>query len=296
MKILVPTDFSEQSKSALSEAVEWAKLTDGEIQLVHVVGVSYWPRIQDSAFPEFEDLSDTLRCDARERLEALRSSAIGSRVSSKTLVLEGTPHDEIARYAHEAGIDLMVIATHGHSGLKRFLLGSTTERIVRSSPCSVLVVRGSARRGISRLHTILVATDFSDDSLQAVKRAVELAAHRDAEVLLLHVFREADDPTAEVVPPHLWQTMRRRSEQWLEKLRDGAGNAIRSRVLVTEGVPSATIADAAAENHADLIVIGSHGRSAIRHSGLGTTAERVVRVAPCSVFVERSPHARTKSS
>jgi len=245
--------------------------------------------------PEFERLDETLVDDSESRLRTIQELEIRSGVSSEVHVLSGTPHTEIAQFAKDSETDLLIIATHGHSLLERFLLGSTTEKIVRAAPCPVLVIRdrkgtnSANARGPAGLGVILVATDFSERSVDALDKAVELAREADAEVILLHVLRDADLPIREVLSRNLWKGVRRRSQLWLEKLQAGhIGDDVRSRVLLTEGVPSAKIADVAAGHGADLIMLGAHGRSGLEQVMLGSTAERVVRVAPCSVYVERS--------
>ena len=141
-RILVPTDFSKHSHNALTYAVAFADKFGAELFLLHVV--------QDLALfiPEAVSVAPPVAPPV-EQMTAAAREALGRVVSENGLdrqkvhceVREGTPFYEIIQYAKEAGIDLIIMGTHGHTGLAHVLLGSTTEKVVRKSPCPVLTVR-----------------------------------------------------------------------------------------------------------------------------------------------------------
>lgn len=144
--VLVPTDFSENSKKALIYAVRLAQRNDSSLILFHAVEllefVQQWPPdvyagSNEAEMRLFEDA--TRRCE--ESLLRLSRELQGSNVKIETLQRLGRPYEEIIKIARERVVDLIIIGTHGFTGLKHFLLGSTTERVVRISPCPVLVVR-----------------------------------------------------------------------------------------------------------------------------------------------------------
>jgi nucleotide-binding universal stress UspA family protein len=132
-KILVPVDFSECSTKALQYAIPLAKQFDAELTLLHVV--QPYP-----AVPEMYPVSAESGRDADKELEVLQRTTCDA-VASQTCLRVGTPHLEIVRAAKELGADLIVISTHGHTGLAHVFLGSTAERVVRHAGCPVLVVR-----------------------------------------------------------------------------------------------------------------------------------------------------------
>ena len=132
-KILVPLDFSDCSKKALEYAVAFAQQFGAELILLHVV--EPYPAVPEMAPYDVEDIQD-----GRRELEALRKQIPGTLTSSVAL-RKGTPLVEIAAAAEDFGSDLIIISTHGHKGLARMFLGSTTEKIVRHAPCPVLIVR-----------------------------------------------------------------------------------------------------------------------------------------------------------
>ena len=140
-KILVPTDFSDNAEQAFSHARDLAKALGASVELVHV----HQNPLYTGAFgygtvelpPAYEEET---RKAVVARLEEQRE-AFGNGVKVSVTVLEGTPFDELVRYAAQENADLIVMATHGYTGLKHVLLGSTAERVVRHAPCPVLTVR-----------------------------------------------------------------------------------------------------------------------------------------------------------
>jgi nucleotide-binding universal stress UspA family protein len=141
-RILVPTDFSKFSKNALSYAVAFAEKFGTELHLLHVVQ-SYAMLVPDSVnvVPPVGPSIAELTVAVRAALDRLVSENQLERFSVVRDVREGTPFYEIIQYAKEKDIDLIVMGTHGHSGLVHVLLGSVTEKVVRKSPCPVLTVR-----------------------------------------------------------------------------------------------------------------------------------------------------------
>ena len=135
-KILVPIDFSECSRKALHYATALAKQFQAEILLVHVLEMQ---AVRVQAF-EAVYIEGNPEESAADELSKWRAKA-GSQVPVKTVVCSGSASREIVRTANESNIDLIVIGSHGRTGLARLLLGSTAERVVRHAPCPVLVVR-----------------------------------------------------------------------------------------------------------------------------------------------------------
>lgn len=135
-KILVPTDFSEDSLKALSEARRFQQLTQADVVLVHVTEPAF-----EGLRIHTGDLHDQLQVAARRELEALVIAHFGSTASVTTLVKDGRAGDVICELARTMNVDAIFIATHGITAMKHFMLGSVAEKVVRHAPCSVLVVR-----------------------------------------------------------------------------------------------------------------------------------------------------------
>ena len=147
--ILVPIDFSEQSQKALRYAARFAEQFGSTIILLHVFEVLTYPAELGYMPVELQVDWDAARKNTNERLEALAKEELKPTIQTKVLVRSGTPFNEIAAAARELNVDLIILSTHGYSGLKHLLMGSTAERVVRHAPCPVLVVRERERDFIS---------------------------------------------------------------------------------------------------------------------------------------------------
>jgi nucleotide-binding universal stress UspA family protein len=143
------------------------------------------------------------------------------------------------------------------------------------------------------VHKVLVPLDFSDPSQQAIQYARRFAAPSQAELLLLYVIEPVAYPAELGVVINLDADLAERALGELEKLRQQhLGDYPSARCLVRSGVADAEIVNTAKDEHADLIVIGTHGFSGLKHLLLGSTAERVVRDAPCPVLTVRHHPAK----
>jgi nucleotide-binding universal stress UspA family protein len=140
-RILVPIDFSEHSKNALKYAVPFAEKFKASIDLIYVVEPTIYPA--DFSFGQigFPNVEEELRTRGSEELDNLITKEIASKVPSRKIVRTGKPFYEINQYALEEKMSLIIIATHGHTGMEHILFGSTAEKVVRKAPCPVLVVR-----------------------------------------------------------------------------------------------------------------------------------------------------------
>lgn len=138
--ILVPIDFSEPSRKALDYAVPFARQFGAKLTLLHVVEPVAAPDFANSFPLMVENDKITAACKAQLQL-LIKQKAIEPKLVEKTLVRQGRSFHEISEAARTLKVDLIIIATHGYTGLKHAFLGSTAERVVRHAPCPVLVVR-----------------------------------------------------------------------------------------------------------------------------------------------------------
>jgi universal stress protein A len=188
-RILVPLDFSSASMQALDYAVSLAKQFHAAVHLVHV-----HPPDEPSSVPG----AGHLLLQSAEAIERLNEELAGiHRKHVPTFCPEnchvrgGRPYQEIIALAREIDADLIVLSTRGHSGLKHLLLGSTAERVVRGTPCPVLVARKRKQKSKAASktfasRTILVPVDFSECSLAGVEYAAFLAKTLHAALRLFH--------------------------------------------------------------------------------------------------------------
>lgn len=140
-KVLVPIDFSDYSKSALKYAVNFAKSFNADIILVYVVEPVIYPpdfSMGQIAMPSINSEWDDR---AKDELQKLAKNEITDIKNTKTIIKTGKPFVEIVETAKEENVDLIIIATHGRSGVEHILFGSTAEKVVRKAPCPVLTLR-----------------------------------------------------------------------------------------------------------------------------------------------------------
>jgi nucleotide-binding universal stress UspA family protein len=144
-KILVPIDFSDYSKSSLNYAVNFVKCFKADIIIVYVIEpISYPP---DFSMGQIAIPSVDLELDkrAKDELDKLAENFIPKDISVKKLIKMGKPFAEIVNAAEEEDVDLIIISTHGHTGVEHILFGSTAEKVVRKAPCPVLTLREPAK-------------------------------------------------------------------------------------------------------------------------------------------------------
>jgi nucleotide-binding universal stress UspA family protein len=141
--ILHPTDFSPASRAAFTHALALAREERAELVLVHVLA-TVMPMVGDGyVSPQtFDDLQQSMRAQAQKQLDRLLAKAKAARVRARGLLYEGVAADAIARAARARRAKLIVMGTHGRTGLSRLFMGSVAERVIGTAPCPVLTVRG----------------------------------------------------------------------------------------------------------------------------------------------------------
>ena len=303
--IVVPIDFSKMSVQAIQIAKQLARRFRASIHLAHVRQFNYAadfvapvPPMVPFSFMPYEQNGE------QTALKELKEVASECGVSSaKCDVLSGAPpFDEICRLAHTIPADLVVMPTHGRTGLKHVFLGSTAERIVQHSSCPVLVTRGNALQANNgsrfRMKTILVPIDFSNCSREGLRYAIAFANEFAARIILLHAtylgYVYSCEGTAIYDIPGLQRAARETARRKMRELvRSVNFGAVKFETVFTEGSPVIDICAFAEDHDVDLIITSTHGFTGFTHVLIGSIAEQVVRHAPCSVLVVPShPHVR----
>lgn len=292
-RILVPTDFSERARQALPHALWLAEEFDAELHVLHALVLhGDDPGRTEGAFPDLDEAHAQLRQWAAERMEESVADVDVSRirvVEAQERGLAAAP--TIVEYAEDHEVDLVAMATHGRRGVRRMLLGSVAEEVLRTAGCPVLTVRpdedGPPGRG-GPPEKILVGVDFSEHSELALASAGRLARHFGAELDVLHVIAELGIPDPYFADAAqlraLTKAARDRVPEALAETADRVLGDVEVGTHMEVGTPAATIAEFAEEEGSGLIVLGSHGRTGMRRIFLGSVAEAVVRQAPCPVL------------
>lgn len=219
-------------------------------------------------------------------------------VEWKVLVVEGSGHpsEEITKVAAEGGIDLIVIRSRRRPRAAA-LLGSTAEALCRTAPCPVLVIHPQEREWVGEttceisLRKVLVAYDFSDDSELALRRGLSLAKEYGAELHLLHVLAKPADDAPEIAwlpsgMEGIYQKAARRLQEAVAA-ESGSPECQVSKCSVRWGKPYREILSYAGDQEIDLICMGAHGAGHGMSALFGSNVDRVLRQAPCPIFVAR---------
>lgn len=294
--IIVATDLSPQAEVAFVRALALAVHRKAELIIVSAdTTVELIPTTAEPemAVPTWTQLRTDVEAEENRLLAALVARAEAAGVTVRTVRSVGDPVDLTVKAARDADAELIVVGSHGRTGIRRFLLGSVAERIVRHAHTSVLVARGDGQAPFSR---VLVATDFGELSAQALTQAQHLcdpearvsvvyAWHYPAGAWSLAALGERTQAT-EALETALTEPPRGRGEALVAEER-AAGRAVDFRLL--QGPAAEVVTDLATAEQADLIAVGTHGRTGVRRLFLGSVAAAIVRHAPCSVLVARAP-------
>lgn len=284
--ILVPVDFSTHSRSAALRACRLALPMKASVRLLHALHLP--PVAMEAALPP--GFWDDLRGAERQKLESFqRSIEEQCEIETTTVFEERDPVDMILSTAHAEPTACIVMGTHGHRGIDRFLLGSVAERTLRRSPVPVLVVREDESEADRPIGSLLFATDFSEDAERAEKVARDWAGPLNAEIEVFHAIRETAVLFAPYAVPgssdfegEMHEAASLRMKSVLERLR-AAGVGAKGKIVY--GMASNEITKQAEATGADLIVMGARGYSTLQRFLLGSVTERVLRQAHCSVLV-----------
>lgn len=285
-KILVATDFSDCAGWAYECARRLAVDCAAQLDVVHVLEAYAG---MDPEFPVNRLYLDHLRKEAEPPLNQLVQQAdrSGLKVAGHRVI--GVPSEEIINLSRQLGTDLIVLGTHGRTGMERILLGSTAERVVIGAPCPVLTVRQQGSKPGFR--SILAPVDFSDCSLDALEYAVRVAKQFGASLTVLHVMEPVTyglDFT--LTQPLEGRQLRTSLESQLSKLiQPLTAQGLTVHSVVRGGSPADSILNWSRTDHYDLIVMGTHGRRGISHVLAGSVAQAVLRRAPCPVLTVKSP-------
>ena len=282
-KILLSTDGSDYSEGAVREAIKLAKSCSSGLSVLSVV--DYNPEF-DSVAPQIIEKKEK---DARLHLEAIQSRARKEGIECVTVVQKGEDaYHNIVDEAAKSKSTMIVMGRRGRTGLKRLMMGSVTARVIGHAPCSVLVVPKAANL---EFKSIVVATDGSAYSDAAVSEALGLAKRNGSLLTVIAVV-----PSELATPTDIDFTINQREVMAEKEMHNAEKNAkavkdaaqkegISVKAFVMSGKPPEAILHIAEERRADLIVLGSHGRTGVERLLMGSVAERVIVLASCPVLV-----------
>ncbi len=296
-KILVPLDGSLTAESALEAAMQLGRAFQAEILLVRSIQLAYagMPMTAgaDWVWPQYE-VEDSRR-EVYDYLEMIRRAHDCPDCHVRSVALEGDPASCIVDTAQEEDVDLIVMTTHGQTGIRRAVFGSVTERVLHSVDCPVIVTRSK-----EPIRRILITLDGSLLAEQAIPPALELARAVNARIILLRVNEIVPVNPVEVAITWDWDIpepeqkllneRRRSAESYLKEVVTRFDlSDCEVETIVLDGTPVDRIQEFARLYGIDLIAMSTHGHTGLRRWLYGSVSSKVMRGSHCSMLIVRPP-------
>ncbi len=280
-RILVANDLSPRAEKALTRAMQLAVEHRATLTVLHVME----ERAQDET--EIQQMTEKIAEALRQQTERFTPHPLGAVT---TQVVTGKPFVEIIRRAREQAADLIVVGAHGEHFLKDLFVGTTAEKIARKGDRPVLVVKQAPQSPYQR---VLVAVDFSESSRHALEFALQLAPAAEFHVLYAYegfegrlVVGGASESEIARYRRHLAKEAK---QEMIVFLHDSGCTGKAVHHLLRHGRAPYIITKVAKRLHADLVAVGTTGRTGLPYILLGSVAEHVLREVNCDVLVVRRP-------
>ncbi len=304
MKILLASDGSDTARAALDYLLAFPLPSDSELTVLtvlrEVIPADEVARLSDKHRRAFEQARQEAETEAKALVDEEVARIRQAGLSANGQIRTGHPAEEIVRLAIELRSDIVAVGSHGRSGAKRFLLGSTSDRVFEYAPCSVLIVKHPAETaGIDKTALpksggkwrLLLAYDDSPPARKAVEFCASLPLAGKAEVRaitvmpLIHMYRQ--DIRQQL--NWMWQEKKNAAKMALKRAAEqiGGKNVELSTELIEGTSTSQAILDVATSNGDDLIILGHKGKKAFERFLLGSVTARIAHHAPCSVLSVR---------
>ena len=271
--ILLATDFSEQATEAATVAAALTKTFDGRLYIVHAVPLQIYAADSTPVLQDIEVENGQKAMDAYvTKTPQLRS------IKHEQIVVSATPTDAIARVVEERKIGLVVVGSHGRSGVKKVVLGSVAESAVRHLHCPVLVVGPHCEQIHGALKSVVFAADLLYSSLRPAQYAASIARQAGSSLTIAHVFPASDPRSSNAAfREQATRTLRQLAPEdlYLEK---------RTHIETAVGAPADELLAIAARAKADLIVMGVHEHGVLADHAPWATISQVVRMARCPIL------------
>jgi nucleotide-binding universal stress UspA family protein len=318
-KIMCAIDFSDFTNIILSYGKSLATEFGSTLYLCHIVSGTLMVSSLGHSYITYTDIESDRIQSAKDRLEKLAKKL---DMECETIVSSGHAPEKIDETARENNIDMVIAATHGGSGIKRFLIGSVTDRLVKIIQCPLLVLHAQGdqltlpiEKNI-KLKRILVGCDFSPDSKLAFDHALSLAQEFQTQLYLAHVLRSAEQielSASDYIKiqggdytnwgrseyldlqknegqedlknkPNLPNSL---EKQLSDMVPEDSRNWCTPITILLKGQPYKELIDYADQKKVDMIVLGVHGHSLLERFIVGSTADRIISLASCPVLVVR---------
>jgi nucleotide-binding universal stress UspA family protein len=289
--ILVPLDGSELAERALQPALAIAKAMSARLVLFRVV-----PQLTLlAADPQlYEEMGRMSAEETETYLRAVRAALPPTDVRVETVSELGAPADAIVNYVAAHGVDLIVMSSHGHTGVRRWIHGSVAERVLHEAPCATIIICAANTVDFLQYKRLMVPLDGSALAEQALAPASALAEALCTELYLLRVTSPAHVPLETMAMQQVFNEIehqeRNEAERYLQQQYQKLPNKhLFFDVLVARRSVADTIIDYVQSRQIDLIVMSTHGRTGLDRVMFGSVTEKVLRGACCATLVIRRP-------
>ena len=281
-KILVAFDGSKSSQNALRQAIKFQETEKAWIMVLVVLP----PYEGDLEIIGVSDIKSVLEGSSGKLIAEAKEIAWAERASIITNVEQGQAYEKIVDVADAENCDIIVMGRHGVHKIEKMLMGSVTSRVIGYSQKDVLVIPEDAA---IRWENILLAVDSSSSSSSeaAVKHAMDVALSYGASITAVSVVDVNDEFYAQV--PHAVDKMVDKAKSLLEEVKMNAETlGIKTETIVREGEAYEKIVETAEDKNADMIFMGSHGRTGLKKLVMGSVTEKVIGFSTCPVMVVKS--------
>jgi nucleotide-binding universal stress UspA family protein len=285
-KILVPLDGSELGEMALVYAKELAGAIDLEVQMVCAA------ERQDK---ETHRMFSLYLEKVAERVKT-QVKRTNPKSDVKTVVVDGDPATALVEYSEKEGIDLLIMMSHGRSGIMPWAMGSTTNKVIQRSQTPVLLVRASAksskRRPVQVFKKILLPLDGSPMGEAALPYVKAIAQALDCEVILLGVVEVVQHIHTIGGPDHFIyseqqiEQMKSETARYLEKVSEQFAKE-KAHIILRKGDPAQEIIKISAEENVNVVAMSSHGKSGITRWIMGSVSNKVLHAGKTPLLLVR---------
>ena len=286
-KILIATDGSEASEKAANFGMETFKFERAKVYAVYVIDTASYGSVPigDRGSKKVEQLEEI----GHKAVSYVEERAKAAGMETESIVLKGNPAEEIVNFAEEQKVDMVIVGSLGKSGIKHFILGSVSEKVVRHAKVPVLVVREQKEEKPQK--KILIATDGSKATEKAVDFGIEIARLNGSKVYAVYVIDITSfdsilmDEVWEKDMQEQFEKTGRKATSCVEENAKAVG--VEAESIILKGNPAKEIVDFAEEQKVDMIVVGSLGKSGVEQFVIGGVSEKVLRNAKVPVLVVR---------
>ncbi len=315
MKILLAVDDSPDSQAAAHFLQRIQFPAKSTLYLLHVNPLDEWSKLGTSGrtqrtVEKISHIRAAAETNMRNILKHMEDTFRSSSLTVHSVVIDGTPGEEILKAIAKHHIDLVALGTRGLSKISSFLLGSVSEWVLNEAPCSVLIVRGKPRQKKSvKGMNILIGTDGSPDAQEGIKFFNNVVFPPSTTLTILHVVRKKIHQTAQLLTANHSQhvefkklaedLLKARGREGAKLLEDTKKSLVCDELKIREnlafGHEAEELLKAIKRIRADLVIVGSKGLTGLRRFLLGSVAHKLAHHAQCSVLVAKQTTSKSKT-